>query len=557
MSAEQNEVLWRSVLRNMASPSYGEDHDICAAGTVGMGEGTIQRWLPQGREKHTAYHAKVAALEAELAIARREAVFADRVWDGTRVPIAAIRRVPDEIWLMIFGGATGQIKLATLTLVCRDWLTMLSTGSVSSLWNPVIFGDLDSPAREKWNTLLVTRMKRGGGPRVSFCLTHLSKAGLVAILEVDTFTQLKIREWYDLGPEQDLLREMIVKPWPRPLVDDLCIEGDTWQLARADAGWTLDWPRNSRRLDWRWARKSPRCLTLVCMVTPEDDLQFRWEDVEEYTEIQTIRNASSILRAHLTRLTNLRILRLAGVRFPNVNETGGRQRFPHLTELELLWKGGAWAAAPGCLLESVECPRLEALRVRGAWREDFTEDAARTVSDEAHAELKRFLERAPLLETLEIGLDHQFAAEQLIQHLRVSNRLTRLEISVPQGELFSAGLFSTLADVAICPSLQVFNIPPLWRRRDWGDGGGGFLALEAMCEARFAAGFETLDLRWLEEYPPDGSYQVSGRARWNETWDEQRGFGGSLEGNKRERRKVEILCEEKGWDIRVEQSGRL
>ncbi|KAJ6492660.1 hypothetical protein DFH09DRAFT_1104667 [Mycena vulgaris] len=319
------------------------------------------------------------ALEAELAIARREAVFADRVWDGMRLPIAAIRRVPDEIWVMIFGGATGQIKLATLTRL-SDWLTMLSTGSVSTPPGEMehAAGDADETRRRAAGLVLLDTLEQSG-------FGGYSGGGHLHAAEDP--------EWYDLGPEQDLLREMIVKPWPRPLVDTCALKGT---------------PGNSRAAG----------------------VDTGLAEEQQTAAVSAFDGAGVVV------------------------------------------EGGCLGSPPGCLLNPWSARDWKRCECAG-WREDFTEDAARTVSDEAHAELKRFLERAPLLETLEIGLDHQFAAEQLIQHLRVSNRLTRLEISVPQGELFSAGLFSTLADVAICPSLQVFNIPPLWRRRDWDDGGEG------------------------------------------------------------------------------------
>ncbi|KAJ7472094.1 hypothetical protein FB451DRAFT_1175852 [Mycena latifolia] len=579
ISGEENAQLWQDVVWSMRSPAFLPGHDVHAAGTT-IPLWWANAWMPGAAAQRELHHSAVRHLEGALAAARRSADFADRIFHGTLLPHRAISRAPEEVWSMIFDLLRGEGEtLRALTSVSKHFRTVATASRAASVWNPVVFIWL-SENQYRWTVLKLERVLQSGSARVSVSLRGVRPETLDQILNAQRYVQLTICDWYSQEAEgsesdpEELRERMRRNRWPRPDVQELCIEGSCgssakdWKLLATEDGDGLpDWgealPVESRSVRWR---ATPRCLTLYVMIRPEVETDFVWEEIEEYTELGTMRVGWEIPALHLASFKNLCVLRLAGVLLPS---TGGNIVLERLKSLEVVVEWAMYcnsrAKGGGVFFGKLTCPRLQTLRLRGDFWDGLREDghrpwpakpAAETpMSRGLHASLTAFLKRSPALCTLEFSMQVTCPFATLKNHLRATPELLHLVVSPL---LCGAELFEGSQALTLLPELRTLGVPLSKAMCDkWDDI--GWNALEGMCRARFGQGsLRTLDLRWQEDVEDDriedwGKPEVwLGKARWMGHWLGELGSGPLMAQEVEQLRMVGLL--EGGWDIRFHGS---
>ncbi|KAJ7438150.1 hypothetical protein FB451DRAFT_1192801 [Mycena latifolia] len=562
------------------------------------------RWLPNGKQCLAVYHTRVRDLEwrleelqKELFYARCEADFADHILKGTSFATRAISRVPEELWGVMFEMANTSspyawgesstslpTSLLTLMLVCRHWHYMLTQTSVASLWNPVEFhwGMEQAQAMTRLGYVLHASRRQ-----IQFSVRSIEAPFLRLILDAKEITQLTLLDFYarhasdpdhiirddftsdlydTLPRATSYMSRHMMRVTVMPAIYELYIDGgfsggERFPVAKLPA-WATNLPEISRRLDWIWGSERPYELTLVHTITPEDDFDLPWLALRAYAEVDTFRPSGRLTAAHVMRLTNVRVLSLAGVFLPD-----GNCVMAQVLEFNYLfpWDGQRQTYGGG-LFGGLKFPSLEILRLKGGYQYDDNLVSLEETALKVHSDLDCFLRRCPLLATMQLGIQVPYTADILVGHLSSCEALLHLDITIAHPELLHPNLFQALRQEELVPYLQTLRIPELAGPSvDWDDDGkdaagcAGYEQLEAMAHVRFSGCLKKIDMgrRRREKEERDTPFETKWMeaCRWNTlpeipshvAWDR----GGWLISDG-VRARILRLRDEMRWDIILE-----
>ncbi|KAJ7705214.1 hypothetical protein B0H16DRAFT_1482388 [Mycena metata] len=482
---------------DMDSPAFPQHHPINQRPRA-VEANQISNWQNLGQTSHKSYHDKVIALRKKLAVAEMAASFADRIFYGTSFPISAMGRTPPEIWFNIFGFLKGSVKLHEMMSVCRFWRSILTDTPVSKLFNPIEF--TASNRRNEWSILTLERVRKFSALDVVCVFACTDMKVITTIARTLILKRLTLRDWKSCPADVENLGRCLRSFLIRPAVENLVVEGSSWG-GPSFVAWT-ELPRTTANctntLDWTAAPSGPTILALLETVTPEVDFTFRWDRLRQYTELHTIRVSNEIPSYHLSRLNNLRVLRLLGVLIPMAPVVT-------LTLLEELNIMVSWPVEHtlyvhnGLMLAGLKCPQLDVLRVRG--RNHAL----------VHNSITDFVRGTPSISTIELGFVRSFPIGDLRALLEAATQLRYLNISISRpGGLLNSDIFSVLSDTSLAPLIRRVSLVGWGDHTDWGRDLEDSSPLEHMCDLRFGMHLRVLDFRPLIQELEEP---------WTDCWD--------------------------------------